>query len=325
MLHRTLMPEIKTYLTSHEAFHFSGTMELVYLKSSGNFYYYLLKDLASEPYLLKVAAATSGETGLAGEYRVLRYLERCPHTPNVYHFEAATADFSHDFLLMEYIRGEDLNYTADYLKVAQIFGSIHSFGADLELPVLADPLGLCLERSRENLKDALPSGVFRMDHLYFFDGFSEWAQENLARKRRAFSDVKPVICHGPLEMADFAIDAQGYLYDWQSAFIGDAAIDITRFLARTTSLMEADVILRAIDREDFYFRWEKTMGLERSSLRERVNAYMPYYLLELFSSFAKHYYDHAKPGAQGLDPPQLNKLQRYLDIEFMQACLVEYV
>ena len=325
MLHRTLMPEIKNYLMDHEAFSFSGTMELVYLKASDDFYYYLLKDLASQPYLLKVSAKAASNSGLATEYQVLRYLEKCPHTPNAYHLDLIPPGLERDILLLEYIRGQELNYTTDYLKVAEIFGSIHSAGADLQLPKLKDPLGASLRRGKDNLKDALPSGVFRMDHLYFFDGLSEWAEDNLRRKQRVFADIEPVICHGPMEMTDFAIDSHGYLYEWHAAYLGDAAIDITRFLARTTSLMEADVILRAIDREDFYYRWEKTMGLERSSLRERVEAYMPYYLFELFSSLAKYYYDHAKPGAKGLDPYQLDKLQRYLDIEFMQSCLAEYI
>ena len=325
MQHRTLMPEIKRYLTENDAFRFSGTMELVYLKTSGDFYFYLLKDLASEPYLLKVAAKASVDSGLGNEYKVLRYLDDCPHTPNAYHYDHVPEGFDRDVLLMEYIPEEELDYTADYLKVAQIFGSIHRHGAELELPRLDDPLGLCLIRGKDNLKDALSSGVFQVDHLYFFDGFTEWAEEHLDRKRRTFQGVEPVICHGPFEMEDFTMQSPGYLYNWEGAYLGDAAIDITRFLARTTSLMEADVILRAIDREDFYFRWETTMGLEKSSLRERVNAYMPYYLFELFSSLARYYYDHAKPGAHELESLQYEKLQRYLDIEFMQSCLAEYI
>lgn len=326
MLHRTLMPKLRTYLLESDPFSFQTNMELIFLSLSKDFYYYLLKDVGTEAYLLKVRSKEHAADGLLDrEHRVLSALQACPYTPDVYYFEEAGADFSHDFLIMEYLRGDSLEYARDYLKVAMILGSVHRYKEAVELPRRIDPLDYSLQQAKKNLENALPSGAFHMDHLYFFEGFMEWAEAHLEQRRHLFTEEHLAINHRNLDTHDFVIDHRFLLYEWQDAFIADQSLDVTKFLAKTTSLWDSRFVMRAIDREDFYYLHEKALGVEKSNLRERVHAYMPYYLLEQFSGFAKYFYDHGKPDAQGVDERLMKKIQTFLEVDFMRDILKEYL
>lgn len=326
MLHRTLMPKLRAYLFESDQFSFQSNMELIFISLSKHFYYYLLKDVGTEAYLLKVRSKEHAADGLlAREHRVLSALQTCDYTPDVYYFEEASAQFAHDFLIMEYLRGDSLDYARDYLKVAMILGNVHRYKEEIDLPKRLDPLDYSLQLAKKNLEDALPSGVFHMDHLYFFDGFMEWAENHLDRRKHLFTDQHLVINHRNLDPHDFVIDHRFLLYEWQDAFLGDESLDVTKFLAKTSSLWDSRFVMRAIDREDFYYLHEKAIGVEKSNLRERVHAYMPYYLLEQFSGFAKYFYDHGKPDAQAVDEHLMKKIQIFLEVDFMREVIKEYL
>lgn len=326
MLHRTLMPKLREYLLQSDQFAFQSNMELIFLSLSKSFYYYLLKDVGSEAYLLKVRSKElAGDGLLARENTVLTALQECDYTPDVYYFEQASANFTHDFMIQEYLRGDSLDYARDYLKVAMIFGTVHRFKEDIDLPKRIDPLEYAIAQAKKNLEDALPSGAFHMDHLYFFDGFMEWAETNLPKRKHLFTQDHLAINHVNLDSHDFVMDHRFMLCEWHNAIVADQSLDVAKFLAKTTSLWDSRFVMRAIDREDFYYLHEKALGVEKSNLRERVHAYMPYYLLQQFSGFAKYFYDHGKPGASEVDERLMKKIQIFLEVDFMRDVIREYL
>ena len=325
MEYRTIIPHIKEYLLQSPQFEFKGQVEIIFLTQTEEFYHYLLKDVASPPYLLKVRAAKPVTPDpLERDFRVLRHLEGCEFTPQAYYYDPNPRGLDYSLMLTEYVGGEALDYPRDYLKVAQTLGVIHSHGK-MDLPIVSDPIERAVAQAKLNLKDALPSGVFHMDHLYFFDGFMEWAEEHAPKKVHLFDESLHTLNHGTLDTGDFVVGKRLILQNWQRAYIGDPAIALAKFLARTTTLWSSRLVLRAIDREDFYYRYEKALGLEKSTIRERIAAYMPYHLLEVFSRFAKYYYDHSLPGKDPGDPLVMKQLQTYLEVDFMRQALTEFI
>lgn len=325
MDYRLIIPQIKEYLTENERFEFRGHVEVIFLTQTEDFFYYLLKDVASPPYLLKVRSlAQAKDDLLERDYRVLRHLEASDFTPKAYFYDANPRNLGHSIMLQEYFGGEALDYPRDYLKVAQALGNIHQLGL-MDLPRVAQPIDQALKQAKRNLADALPSGVFHMDHLYFFDGFMEWAEDNAPKKAHLFNDSLHTLNHGTLDTGDFVVGKRFVLQGWQRAYLGDPAIDLAKFLSRTSTLWSSKLILRAIDREDFYYLYEKALGVEKSTIRERVAAYMPYHYLEVFSRFAKYYYDHSLPGKDPGDPLVMTQLQTYLEVDFMRSALTEFI
>lgn len=325
MEYRTIIPPLKEYLQQSPQFEFKGHIEIIFLSQNDDFYFYLLKDVSSPPYLLKVRShPNANDSLLETDYRVLRHLEASEFTPQAYFLDQTPKGFDHGLMLMEYVGGDVLDYPRDYLKVAQALGDIHGIGL-MDLPRLSQPIEKAIAQAKLNLEDALPSGVFHMDHLYFFDGFMEWAEENAPKKLHLFDDELHTLNHGTLDTGNFVVGKRLVLQGWQRAYMGDPAIDLAKFLARTTTLWSSKLILRAIDREDFYYLYEKGLGVEKSSIRERVMAYMPYHFLEVFSRFAKYYYDHSLPGKDPGDPLVMRQLQTYLEVDFMKEALKEFI
>ncbi|WP_459129828.1 phosphotransferase [Guggenheimella bovis] len=294
------------------------SLTVIFLSKADDYYYYLVKAVGHPPYLLKTCEDSKLEGPLLKEGEVLKMLSLSTHTPNIYMSLPSSELFKHPILLMEYAPGRELQYEKDYLKVGQMFGGIHRFSRDILDLEHKNPIISSLNESKEALKDALASGVFSVEHLYFFEGFLEWAEEEAEERASLFDPEEDVITHGVLKETNFSVDHNAMLFDWTDAHYSHPAKDIAHFFSKTTSLWNSNFSVRAIDKEDFYYLYGKARGTSINELDNFVRAYMPYHYLKVFSAFAHYFYEVRDPQTPIMNPTFHKKVLTFLEVDTMQ-------
>jgi predicted Ser/Thr protein kinase len=264
------------------------------------------------------------------EFEALKVLEISGVTPKVYYVDDSKEFFDYGILIMEFLEGRPLEYDKDLDKAAKIFAKIHSL--DLERIDTSNFImeeNLFTDRIKEAkrlLKDFLVSPMINSELKKFFNRFLEWAEENKYREKYFIEDKWHVINNTEVNSHNFIIGRNhSYLIDWEKPVISDPSQDLTQFLADTTTLWKANYILSNEEKDFFYKNYTEGLNGKDKNIRERVHLYSPYLYLRALSWCAYAYLEYKKPGKAIKNMDTYNKIKQYLDIDFMNKLLKEYL
>lgn len=266
------------------------------------------------------------ENQILYEFNALKRLEISSVTPKVYYVDDSKSVLNYGILIMEFLEGKPLNYQKDLLKAAHIFSKIHSITLKTEdknsFIVENNIFSDRIKEGRRLLKDFMISPLVKKEQKVFFNRFLQWAENN-KYKEKYFQDNRwHVINNTEVNSHNFIIgDNRSYLIDWEKPVISDPCQDLTQFLAKTTTLWKTDYILKDEEREDFFKVYEKNVTGSRGDIRERVNMYEPYLYLRALSWCAYAWLEYKNPNKDIKNMDTLFKIEKYLDLDFMNKLL----
>lgn len=155
-------------------------------------------------------------------------------------------------------------------KVAKLLSKIHHSSELLDMLLRIEKTSIDPKRSLWRLKQIVQENRNARNSLSFYK-----AIKFLENKLLDMLDVKQTVCHCDLNRHNWMLSDEGelYLIDWDSARIGDPAMDIGRILQSYIPVNEWD-------------QWLELYGMEKNThLLQRMHWYL---LMDEMTSFIKY-------------------------------------
>ncbi|MDY0235399.1 MAG: phosphotransferase [Gudongella sp.] len=260
------------------------------------------------------------------EYNALKYLEGSDVTPKVYFVDNSREYFEYGILIMEFLKGEPLEYHSDLIKAADIFSKIHSIEIKKNHNFLVEE-NIFTDRITESeilLKNLWDTAFIDKKTKLFFHKLLDWSKYNSYKEKYFLEKPWHVINNTEVNSHNFIIGREkSYLIDWEKPVISDPSQDLTQFLAPTTTLWRSNYVLTQSEIEDFFKSYIRNQK-NNKDIRERVELYTPYLYLRALSWCVFAYIEYQNPNKTIKNMDTYEKIKSYLDILFMEQLLKKY-
>ncbi|MCC5910739.1 MAG: phosphotransferase [Clostridiaceae bacterium] len=270
------------------------------------------------------------ENQIQYEYDALKTLEVSGVTPKVYIVDGSKKYLEYGILVMEFLEGKPLQYDQDLKKAANIFGKIHSLNLNhidtsnfiVEEHIFSDRV----VEGKRLLQDYLTSPIVNKELKDFFYKFLQWSEKNRHKEKYFIENKWHVINNTEVNSHNFIIgNENSYLIDWEKPVISDPTQDLTQFLAVTTTLWKGNTILNKEEKQGFFETYTKALGGDNRNIQERVHLYTPYLYLRALSWCAYAWLEYHNPDKAIKNMDTFNKIEAYLNINFLNKLLKEYI
>ena len=257
------------------------------------------------------------------EFSALQNLEPSGRTP-----KALFCDSSMNCLVMEYLPGRPLRYETDLAIGAEILADIHAVEvpADCRLLEPENPLKAIIEECRQ-----------MVSHYYSWESadpqvarlLETLEKEISAKDLSAPVGIRKCIVNTEVNSGNFLINpgAQSYLVDWEKPLISEPAQDLGHFLVPTTTFWKTDTILNQEDIRYFADCYKKAVvgRFETASIDQRLSLYFTVTCLRGVTWCAMAYREYCQPGRDLRNADTFEKLKAYLQPDFLENLLKNYV
>ena len=257
------------------------------------------------------------------EFSALKNLESSGRTP-----KALFCDSSMNCLVMECLPGRPLQYETDLAIGAEILADIHA------VPIPQD----CQLLEPANPLEAIIDECHQMAAHYYSWGKADTAvarlletleREIAAKDLSAPAGIRKCIVNTEVNSGNFLINpgSTSYLIDWEKPLISEPAQDLGHFLVPTTTFWKTDVILKPEDIRHFMNCYQKAVHgqFETASLLERLPLYFTVTCLRGVTWCAMAYREYSQPGRALSNADTFRKLEAYLQPDFLENLLRNYV
>ena len=237
-------------------------------------------------------------------------------------------DPEHSLLVMDWLPGAALDYHADMEIAAHILADIHS------VPIPEDS---------RLLRPAYPALAIYEECLEMVQHYYDWEEadpavtallrtlvEEIGRLPLSEpSDAPTCIVNTELNSGNFLIDRDGrsHLVDWEKPLLSEPAQDLGHFLAPTTTFWKTDVILTPEEVRFFTKKYIAAVNgrLDCSTLPQRLPLFFTVTCLRGVTWCAMAYREYCQPDRELRNEDTFRKLKAYLEPEFLQNLLDNYV
>ncbi len=261
------------------------------------------------------------------EFNALKYLEKSGVTPKVFFVDSSLMYFEYGILIMEFLEGLPLDYKKDLSRAAKIFSKIHSLDINDDNTFIVEE-NIFSDRIKEGerlLVNVWDSPIMDKKVKVFFEKFLDWARVNKYNEKYFVGDSWYVVNNTEVNSHNFIIGEKSYLIDWEKPVISHPAQDLTQFLSPTTTLWKTNHILSKDEKEEFFKEYVSGLSMKDKGIRDRVNLYTPYLYLRALSWCAYAYVEYFNPNKEIKNMDTFDKIKAYLDIDFMESLLKEFM
>jgi predicted Ser/Thr protein kinase len=334
MLNSILKEKITDYLKKEEVRQIIGLKSLynVFFLAQGeyNINFIICDEMNKYVFRVNTGSQLELENQIKYEFDSLKALESSGVTPKVHYMDHSKKEIEYGILIMEFLRGNPLNYRTDLKKAAGVFAQIHSVQWDQteenhfikESNLFSARITEAEKLLDEYLKSSLPDEKIKS----FFKGLLGWARKNCWKEKHYIESPWHVINNTEVNSHNFIINEEkSYLIDWEKPVISDPCQDITQFLAPTTTLWKTNAILSKDQKESFFKEYAAQLKGRDKNIKERVQLYNPYLYLRALSWCAFAWLEYQKPNKAIKNMDTFNKIEEYLKLEFMQQLLKDYL
>lgn len=266
------------------------------------------------------------ENQISYEYNALKRLEISGVTPKTYFVDDSKDFLSYGVLIMEFLKGKPLDYNKDLYKASEIFAKIHSITVNqddyksfvVENNIFEDRI----KEGKRLLDSYLKCDCVQIEQKNFFYKFIQWLEDNKYKEIYFTENKWHVINNTEVNSHNFIIgNERNYLIDWEKPVVSDPCQDLTQFLAETTTLWKTDYILSKDEKEKFFKIYEEMLQNGKGDIRERVELYTPYLYFRALSWCAYAWIEYQRPDKNIKNMDTLNKIEQYLQLDFMRKLL----
>ena len=257
------------------------------------------------------------------EFSALKNLEPSGRTPR-----ALFCDSAMNCLVMEHLPGRALRYETDLEIAAEIFADIHS------LPI---PDGCRLLEPENPLVAIVDECRQMVSHYYNWENSDPTVRHLLktlekeisAKDLSAPQGIRKCMVNTEVNSGNFLINPgeRSYLIDWEKPLISEPAQDLGHFLVPTTTFWKTDVILTPEEIRHFVNCYRKAVAgrFETETLMERLPLYFTVTCLRGVTWCAMAYREYSQPDRAIANADTYRKLQAYLQPDFLENLLKNYV
>jgi len=193
------------------------------------------------------------------EFTVLKSLEESGVTPRPFFYDNNSSVFGGGVLLMEFIKGNSLDYKKDTDKAAYIFSRIHKQPCNSRLILQNDPVKDICSESLKLLKKNNPPEYSNVQLLLlnYHDKMIKLSES----EKNLFSNENLCIVNSEVNSGNFIIsENRSVLVDWEKAVVSYRYQDLGHFLVPTTTLWKTNYMFTPEKKLDFiksYIRYSK--------------------------------------------------------------------
>ncbi len=246
------------------------------------------------------------------EFAVLQAVAPSGVTPRPFH--AAPGAFGTGALLMEYLPGRPLDYATDLQAAAEVFARIHALPPDERLLIQREPME-DIARESWGLLHRHPDHPRHGDLPRLLDLHAEiaaLARENASR----FQNDSLVMANTEVNSGNFIVDnGRTWLVDWEKAVTTSRHQDLGHFIAPTTTLWKAGLVLAEEDKLAFLDAYLQATGLDTplEEARELARLMERTILLRGLSWCYMAYHEYAAGGRSLANPDTFSRIVQYLE------------
>lgn len=248
------------------------------------------------------------------EFTVLKSIEESGVTPRPYFFESNPSCFSGGVLLMEFIEGKPLDYTADSDKAAFIFSRIHKLPCDSRLIRQINPVeDICSESIKLINMNSFAEYV---DVKLLLQKYYDEMIELSVRHKNIFGNESLCTVNSEVNSGNFIIsDKRSVLVDWEKAVVSCRYQDLGHFLVPTTTLWKTEFRFSEEEKHKFLRTYITCSDLDiefdevlfKTEMLERV------ILLRALSWCYMAYYQYVSGNKNLTHDETFSKIKCYLD------------
>ena len=231
---------------------------------------------------------------------------------------------------MEFLKGQPLDYRKDLQEAAKIFGQIHQQPIDeladkTFIKEKATILSARVKECQQLLEPVLKSDYVPLQAQKQLANAFDWCQKNVSQQQFFIDLDQWSINNTEVNSHNFIIGEKGFLIDWEKPVISHPVQDISQFLASTTTLWRANLILNRSEKQEFISRYLSETNSDTASFEEALRIYHPYLMLRALSWSAMAYDSYQKDTKELKNQEIFDKVASYLDEDFLRQALKEQV
>ncbi len=264
------------------------------------------------------------------EFDALKLLESSGRTPKPYYVDGSFSEVSHGVMVMEYLKGEHLDYKKNLFFAAECLADIHSVPITPPTTLIKpyNSLFAILEECEEMVKTYMNSPLGEMETKTYIRKMLDTGWE--AVKKLPKEEGFRCCINTELNSTNFLIDTdekKNYLIDWEKPLYGDPAQDLGHFLAPTTTFWKTDVILEPKEMEQFVDYYIQCVNgrFSTEGLKERVYIYIPITCLRGITWCAMAWVEYQQKGRLIRNESTFQKLGEYIKTEFLHRIDKEFL
>lgn len=267
------------------------------------------------------------------EYSILEYLKDSGVTPKPILLDTSKTLIERDYLLMEFINGEWLDYNNDTELGLKSLSKIHSYNyidrlENTEFIISKNPVKEILKESKTLYTKYINSEYFntKIDEKMkiIFDKVAEIC--NKTSDSDDFSDY--VLINTELNSSNFLInDKKCFVVDWEKAIWGKREQDLGHFLAPTTTFWKTDIVFDhdICDKYiRFYYDYSDLENIEYDKFHNSVIDYIRLNCLRGLSWCFMAYVDYTRSTKEVMNEFTAKKLDDYTSVEFIDMIIDNY-
>jgi aminoglycoside phosphotransferase (APT) family kinase protein len=267
------------------------------------------------------------------EFNTLNLLHNSGVTPAGYFVDDSRRRIDRGVLIMEYLPGRPLDYTADIDAAAGLFAQIHRVPvpeADNHLIRAEMPLSLVYDECAGLLQRYFDSDLADPEIRGFLQEVKAWAGE--ARQQERFFQADPWQCivNTEVNAGNFIVNADRrsiHLVDWEMPRWGDPSSDLCHFCSPLTTLWKTDFRMSPSEKARFLKRYADQIDDAhlKDTLFERVRLKDPFVYLRGISWSAMGWVAYQTDYGGIRNPDTWQTLNAYMDIDFIRSLFVPFM
>lgn len=266
------------------------------------------------------------------EYQALELLRRSEVTPVPYYLDDQKAEIPYGLLVMEYLPGEPLQYSADLRQAANTFARIHSLSfAQEDATFLVKPKApftpICREVSSLLTRYFVSQGASTKVKI-LLERLFHVAEVKKQEERYFIEEPWQAVINTEVNSHNFIVNPARqscHLIDWEKPIYGEPAQDLSMFMIRTTTFWRGNTLLSP-EQEDLFlttYIHELMRCPYVDSLRERVQSFKFFNTLRAISWCAMAWTEYTQPGRPLVNTDTFEKINMYLEVDFIKSCFPE--
>ncbi len=292
-----------------------------------NLNYRLVSSDAVLVFRVNIGTQINRDDQVAYEYNALKLLHTSGVTPVGYFVDDSRRRIDRGVLIMEYLPGRPLDYTADLDDAARLFAQIHRVPvpeADNHLIREEMPLSLIYDECAGLLHRYFDSELADPEIRGFLQEVKAWAGEGRQQERYFQADPRPCIVNTEVNAGNFIVNPDRrsiHLVDWEMPRWGDPSSDLCHFCSPLTTLWKTDFRMNPSEKTRFLKRYADHVGDAhlKDTLFDRVRLKDPFVYLRGISWSAMGWVAYQTDYGGIRNPETWHTLNTYMDIDFIRS------
>jgi aminoglycoside phosphotransferase (APT) family kinase protein len=333
-----MLPQVAEYLNSsdwNDVPAMQGSKFKVSPLAQGeyNLNYLISSDSLQLVFRVNIGTQINREDQIVYEYRALNLLKYSGVTPQPHFVDDTRRFFDRGILIMDYLPGEALDYARDLPEAAALLATVHQVDVPEESNHLIRedaPLSMIYEECAGLLQQYLYSDLAAPDIKDYLTDLLNWADTARAEEKYYQQDPWPCIVNTEVNSGNFIVNRDKgsmHLVDWEMPRWGDPSQDLSHFCSPLTTLWKTDRRISKAEKRDFlktYCRHITDAHL-RDTIEERVRLRDPFVYLRGISWSAMGWVAYQTEFSGMKNPDTWNKLQQYLNLDFIRSLFNKFI